>query len=123
MTRSIPLAVSSLCITVPLSRLKLSCKPRCWNSKPNFQTSPSSNCRLEPVRIRGAIHETVMNCHKLKLSSGLRSDAVASVKGLLIEHEGREGSRRGIMRMIRTASTLKVRVVMSRPFSVLVQWS
>jgi hypothetical protein len=65
--------------------------------------SCSFSCLVVPSEIRGPIHETVMNCQRVKLSSGLRCCGLGSWKTELIWSLGRSGSRIGICKMIEMA--------------------
>jgi hypothetical protein len=48
----------------------------------------------------GSIHDTLMYCHNVKLSSGLRSPDPGSANTGLISSLGSEGSRSGMFKMI-----------------------
>ena len=98
--RSSPLAAISLLTTEPLSSRNLSWSNRCWNSKLRLQTSSSLSCLADPREMRGDIQETVMNCHNVRLSSGLRSWWVGLPKAGLIPEFGSLISRNGMQKIV-----------------------
>lgn len=116
-TRSMPLAVRSRLTTEPFSSRKFSCKVLCWNSKLKLHTSSSFNCLAEPKVIRGDIHDTVINCHSIRLSSGLRSWHVGGSCVELIWPYSNSGSRNGIQRIIIVAKKVKSTPRYHRMFS------
>ena len=105
--RSRPLAATSLLATEPLSSRNLSCRKRCWNSKLRLQTSSSLSCRADPRDMRGDIQETVMNCHNVRLSSGLRSWWVGLSKAGLIPNFGSLWSLNGMQKIMPTITSEK----------------
>ena len=101
-TRSIQFALSRRVTTEPLSSRKVSWSLRCWNSQARLHTSSSFNCLLDPTEIRGDIQETVMNCHNVKLSSGLRSWASGGWEAWPISSRGSSGCLSGMQKMTPT---------------------
>lgn len=95
-----PLAFNNRPRTDPRICRNFSWSRRCWNSNPSNQTSCSFNCLCFPVEISGPIHDTVRNCHSLRLSSGLRVSLDGGWPTPLIPSKGSEGSRSGIRRMV-----------------------
>jgi len=68
--------------------------------------------------ISGDIHDTVKNCHSIRLSSGLRScDVGCSYVGLIWSF-GRAGSRNGIERIISIVKKVEDNATSDSMFSI-----
>lgn len=98
-TKSIPFALKSRLVTEPCSFRNALCNLACLNSHPRSHTSSSLSFLMIPLFINGVIQETVMYCHGVRLSSGVRRFTVGTVKAGLISPFGKVGSRSGMFKM------------------------